>query len=248
MKSKIDELADRVNEVLTPREVLEAIGYRTEGIQEKGETVRCYCPIHKDTLLRSMTVDANKRAFKCMYAGCAGRNGGTYLSLYRLATGTDLEEALVVLAQVAGIDVKAFAQESAPVVVREEKRATQKEGQTARMEPTDSAVKTKAVSLEEALVEGKPAKAKVKKPAPKAGIQADEPPSAVTDSQVEIEPLPLDEVPVAGETAEPEVPRPAPKTSAQADELSPGTKVERSKPAQKGSKDPERVSKRTSFL
>jgi hypothetical protein len=220
LKSKIDELADRVNEVLTPREVLEAIGYRTEGIQEKGDTVRCYCPIHKDTLLRSMTIDIAKRTFKCMYAGCAGRTGGTYLNLYRLATEADLEESLVVLAQVAGIDVAAFGKGSAQVPVREEK----------------------------APVEEKSAKAKGKKAEPKTSPEVEEPLGGEMDSDLEIEPIPPEEALIEERPAEAKAEPAASPKIAQPDEISQGTTVERGKPIHTGSKDPERVSKRTSFL
>lgn len=121
MKSELDKLIDQINSALTPERVLEIIGYRAEGIQAKGESMRCYCPIHKDTLLRSLTIDVSKRMFKCMYTGCEGKSGGRYFDLYRMAKKTGPEESALALAGILKINAAGFVAASAPVVLDDKK-------------------------------------------------------------------------------------------------------------------------------
>lgn len=88
-----------VNEQLDPRAVLELIGYHTDKLQESAETFRGFCPVHRETVFRTLIVDKSKRTFRCMYSLCKGAGGGTLVELYSLARELPLEKAVEELAE-----------------------------------------------------------------------------------------------------------------------------------------------------
>lgn len=90
----IQELMERVNSVLDAETVLFKINYRVESIEQSGVSIKSFCPIHKETMIRSLMIDPSKRRFRCNYFNCPGNKGGTFWDLYRLATGSNEEEAV----------------------------------------------------------------------------------------------------------------------------------------------------------
>jgi len=89
-----EKVIAEVNEQLDPRAVLELIGYHTDKLQESAETFRGFCPIHRETVFRTLIIDKSKRTFRCMYSLCKGAAGGTLVELYALAKELSLENAL----------------------------------------------------------------------------------------------------------------------------------------------------------
>ncbi|MDI6784515.1 MAG: hypothetical protein QME64_10530 [bacterium] len=105
MASQFDIIITRLVNLLTPQEVLTALG-----IDQKlhatfnGHLLRCFCPIHKDTLVRSLAIDMDKKHFKCSYVPCAGYKGGNLLELYALAKNQAIRESVSFWATKLGIE------------------------------------------------------------------------------------------------------------------------------------------------
>jgi len=74
--------------------VLKAINYRLDTIQEIGETVKCFCPIHREAVFRTLIIEKRTRRFRCSYSLCKGHKGGDLIDLYALALGLDYDEAV----------------------------------------------------------------------------------------------------------------------------------------------------------
>ncbi|MGC8740795.1 MAG: tetratricopeptide repeat protein [Candidatus Sumerlaeaceae bacterium] len=98
-----------LNEQLDPRAVLELINYHSDKLQESGETLRGFCPIHRETVFRTLIIDKSKRTFRCMYSLCKGAAGGTLVELYALAQDIPLEKAVEELAGHFQIEVRMTA-------------------------------------------------------------------------------------------------------------------------------------------
>lgn len=81
----LEEVNDRIEAV----RLLEQLGYATDKIQVVGDSVKGFCPIHRDTKFRSLVVDAGKRSFKCTIKSCPGHTGGSLIDLYALTRRTD---------------------------------------------------------------------------------------------------------------------------------------------------------------
>lgn len=100
-----DKAIQELNEQLDPRAVLELIGYHTEKLQESAETFRGFCPIHRETVFRTLIIDKSRRSFRCMYSLCKGAAGGTLVELYALARDLPIEKAVEELGAHFGIEV-----------------------------------------------------------------------------------------------------------------------------------------------
>ncbi|MCX7626255.1 MAG: DnaA/Hda family protein [Candidatus Sumerlaeaceae bacterium] len=100
-----EKAIQELNEQLDPRAVLELIGYHTEKLQESAETFRGFCPIHRETVFRTLIIDKSRRSFRCMYSLCKGAAGGTLVELYALARDLPLEKAVEELGSHFGIEV-----------------------------------------------------------------------------------------------------------------------------------------------
>jgi tetratricopeptide (TPR) repeat protein len=73
--------------------LLADIDYRTDTIQESGDKYKCFCPIHKETIFRSLTVERDRKRFRCAYSLCKGSRSGNLLQLWALAKEKDINEA-----------------------------------------------------------------------------------------------------------------------------------------------------------
>lgn len=89
----LDEVCERVD----PAALLQRIGYATDKIQAAGDSIKAFCPIHKDTRFRSLLVDSKKHTFKCTIKTCPGYSGGNMLDLYAQSRKIDLLGAAVEL-------------------------------------------------------------------------------------------------------------------------------------------------------
>ena len=47
---------NEVNDALDSRRVLEFIGYKADKLQDTGDTIRAFCPIHRETVLDRKSV------------------------------------------------------------------------------------------------------------------------------------------------------------------------------------------------
>jgi len=101
-KETIKEVVD----ALDVREVLDYLDYRTETIQESGKVVRCFCPIHKEQVFRTLSVDVATKKGKCSYNPCAGHKSFDLIQLVALSKNLEYDEATVELAQHFQLHVK----------------------------------------------------------------------------------------------------------------------------------------------
>jgi len=79
--------------------VLKAINYRLDMIQEVGEAVKCFCPIHKEAVFRTLVIDKKTRRYRCSYSLCPGNKGGDLIELCAQAFKIEYDEAVQRLIQ-----------------------------------------------------------------------------------------------------------------------------------------------------
>lgn len=86
-----------VHDALDVVELLRLIDYRTDTIQEIGTTVKCFCPIHKEHVFRTLILEKQQKTYRCSYSLCPGNKGGDLIDLYALVRGMDYDDALQAL-------------------------------------------------------------------------------------------------------------------------------------------------------
>lgn len=97
----IKEVMDK----LDARTVLGAVNYRTDTIQEIGDTIKCFCPIHKEQVFRTLILKPREKSYRCSYSLCPGNKGGDLISLYAMANGIEYDEGLAQLVKKLNISV-----------------------------------------------------------------------------------------------------------------------------------------------
>ena len=87
-----EELA--FNDSLDAWEFLLRMGFQEHQLVREGNTIRLFCPLHKDHIRRSLVIYTDKNQFRCQYQHCTGHKGGNLLEFYSLYTGVDPSEAM----------------------------------------------------------------------------------------------------------------------------------------------------------
>jgi len=87
-----EELA--VNASLDAWDLLLRMGFQESSLYREGNTIRLFCPLHKDQIRRSMIIYTDRNTFKCQYTNCEGHKGGTLLEFYSLYMGVELSEVV----------------------------------------------------------------------------------------------------------------------------------------------------------
>ena len=85
--------------------ILEAIGYRVDTIQEIGDTIKCFCPVHKEAVFRTLIIDRRTRKYRCSYSLCGGHRGGDLIDLFAKAKGIGYDEAVQQIVKVLRIEI-----------------------------------------------------------------------------------------------------------------------------------------------
>ncbi len=98
-------LVEDINAHVNAVAVLDAIGFHSEKVQHAGDTLKAFCPIHKDSRFRSLLVDSERHAFRCTIKTCPGYSGGSFIELYALAKELSLLSAAIELAEQMGLEM-----------------------------------------------------------------------------------------------------------------------------------------------
>lgn len=85
-----EELA--LNASLDAWDLLVKMGFTEASLYREGNTIRLFCPLHKDQIRRSMIIYTDKNSYKCQYTNCEGHKGGNLLEFYAAYMGVDLPE------------------------------------------------------------------------------------------------------------------------------------------------------------
>ncbi|MBI1784903.1 tetratricopeptide repeat protein, partial [Candidatus Sumerlaeota bacterium] len=101
------DLTDKLRKAVDPEALLRKINYRTETIQAAGQTIKSFCPIHKDQIFRTFVVERDHWSYKCTNKQCAGAAGGDLIDLYAKCRGLNYEEAIMEMAKLFGVEIDA---------------------------------------------------------------------------------------------------------------------------------------------
>ncbi|MDX1972106.1 MAG: hypothetical protein SFY68_06195 [Candidatus Sumerlaeia bacterium] len=86
-------------------EFVKAVGFHSELTRVLGRSIKTPCMVHRDSAFASLIIDAEKKTYKCMKAGCAANSGGNLVQLYALYTGQTVESAALGVAELMNISV-----------------------------------------------------------------------------------------------------------------------------------------------
>lgn len=86
-----------IKDVLAAIEVgkfLQFVNYRTDTIQDAGDSIKCFCPIHREMVFRTLVIGKRDKSYRCSYSLCSGNKGGNIIDLYARVKQIDYDEAL----------------------------------------------------------------------------------------------------------------------------------------------------------
>jgi tetratricopeptide (TPR) repeat protein len=70
------------------------MGFHENALYREGNTIRLFCPLHKDQIRRSLVIYTDSNTFKCQFTNCEGHKGGNLLEFYAAYMGCDVSEAM----------------------------------------------------------------------------------------------------------------------------------------------------------
>ncbi len=86
--------------------VLAVINYRRDTLQSSGGVIRCFCPIHREAVFRTLIIDEGHATYRCSYTLCKGAQGGDMIDLYARVSDLPYDEAAAKLVEVLRLDVE----------------------------------------------------------------------------------------------------------------------------------------------
>lgn len=108
----VEKYITDVNGSLDAESVLRVIGFSTDKIQVAGDSIKAFCPIHKDLKFRSLIAEPKARTYKCTLKTCPGVTGGNLVDLYALSTEVEPLVAAANLAAQFDIEIPEEEKES----------------------------------------------------------------------------------------------------------------------------------------
>ena len=104
-KSQQDKVLETINNRIDGLDLLKLINYRTDTIQEMGTTIKCFCPIHKERVFKSLLLDNKKKSIKCAFKSCRGFDGGTFIDLYALLFNLSTYNAAIEISKKLNLNI-----------------------------------------------------------------------------------------------------------------------------------------------
>ena len=114
MNALLQDAINRLNQTLNAETVLFKINYKTGGVEQRGNILRAFCPIHREEMIRSLIIDTSRSTFRCLYTSCRGHRGGRFFELYKLSRNVDDLTAVKELAAEVGMKLDLEAIEHGP--------------------------------------------------------------------------------------------------------------------------------------
>jgi tetratricopeptide (TPR) repeat protein len=155
---------DKLNSKLDALEVLKAINYRTDTITTHNHTIRCFCPLHKETVFRTLTVNSQKKTYKCGFTSCEGFVEHDLLELYAKALKISRDDSIRFWAEKLGMlaELPAETETAEPPDKKTEKGMPKPQEETkgkplssAPAAPAKSAIKAKPSKISEEELQNK---------------------------------------------------------------------------------------------
>ncbi len=85
---------EEFNSRLDAWDLLLKMGFHENALYREGNTIRLFCPLHKDQIRRSLVIYTENNTFKCQFTNCEGHKGGNLLEFYAAYMGCDISEAM----------------------------------------------------------------------------------------------------------------------------------------------------------
>ena len=86
------EIVDEVLGHLDAIKTLKFINYKLDTIQDHGDIIKCFCPVHKETVFRTLMIE-NKHV-SCKYNLCPASECGDFVNLIALSKEIEYDQAL----------------------------------------------------------------------------------------------------------------------------------------------------------
>ena len=104
-KSLQEKVLETINSRIDGLDLLKLIDYRPDTIQEMGTTIKCFCPIHKERVFKSLLLDNKKKIIKCAFKSCRGFDGGTFVDLYAIIFNLSTYNAAIEISKKLNLNI-----------------------------------------------------------------------------------------------------------------------------------------------
>jgi len=101
---EFNNLCARINGALDTRAVIDLLGYHPDKAIRSGNLWRMYCPVHKDTIFRTLVLNPRRNTCHCEYSACEAHRPTDYIELIARARKTTRTKAVRFIIEHFGTD------------------------------------------------------------------------------------------------------------------------------------------------
>jgi len=104
-KKEFSALCARVNAALDVKQVVALIGYYPERAIQVAGLWRLFCPIHQETVFRTLVINPRRNTYHCEHTLCAAHQPGDLIDLLAKVHNKTRSQVVVDLMETVGQDV-----------------------------------------------------------------------------------------------------------------------------------------------
>lgn len=84
----------QMNSALEIRALVNFLNYQPEKLKREGDIFLAMCPIHRDTVFRTLVLNPRNNTYQCRYQACPGNHAADFLDLVVRVQRVTLPEAI----------------------------------------------------------------------------------------------------------------------------------------------------------
>jgi hypothetical protein len=118
MDQSYPEICALVNGAFDVRDLVEFIGWHPKKLVRTGDIYVALCPIHRDTIFRTLVINPRNNTYHCKHGGCPGNAPADFIDLITRVRGTTIPEVIEAVIAHFGADYFRLTERQLVVVGR----------------------------------------------------------------------------------------------------------------------------------
>lgn len=102
---RVESIIKEINERVDGETLARLLDYHPNKIQIAPNSIKCFCPLHKEQAFRSLLIEQKTKTYRCTMKKCIGFEGGSLVDLWALHRGLETLDAALDLAEHLKLDI-----------------------------------------------------------------------------------------------------------------------------------------------
>ncbi len=103
-EQEFSTLCAKINGALDVRDVIDLLDYSSDKAIQSAGLWRLYCPIHQETVFRTLVINPRRNTYICEYSACPAHQPGDLIELLSRVRATPKVEIVLILLKKYGTE------------------------------------------------------------------------------------------------------------------------------------------------